>query len=183
MSGCDRRTHGQNIGGDVVIRRVASSLFSIFCAVTSLPAFSQDFEQSWLKTNVSPCEGIGIHGSFRSYVVGKSEPKATDGSRRIVSLRVYASSAAFSAGVASITAKVTVKPQAAAAVDTVLVRPQPPALEAAPKPDESSRLYLPAGKFVDVPSGATVTVTVNAIVNMSEGVCALGSTTETLHLP
>ena len=113
---------------------------------------TKSFSTSWVSARYAPCEGIGVAGSFRVYAAGDATV-AADKTRKVTSLAVYASSAAFTQATGSVAARAIVKRNGSTVSQIVLTRPTPPAIEPAPKADEARRVYLPSGMTLTMATG------------------------------
>jgi hypothetical protein len=157
-------------------------LFSLFVTLSwgGVPfATAQPFSLSWSKANWSPCEGFGVHGSFRVLVEGST---MVGPSVSLQGLSVRAWSASFDHGSPVLTAVATVKNAAGQTVTTVpLARPDPNSdfVEPAAAPNETRRLYAPSGSSIDLPNSGTITFDVSVSVQTTQGACSLGRTSKT----
>ena len=178
-------TMKKSVLGDQRLRRCLLRAMSVAAVVglTSHLALAADCSHSWVSAKYAPCEGIGVAGVFRSHISGTASAAAADGTKTVNVLAVHASSAAFTQGDPSVAARAIVKLGGAVKQEVVLVRPTPPFVEAATKPDESRQVYLPPGKTLSIPPKGEFVVSVSAIVKTPGGVCALGSTEDKVGLP
>lgn len=135
---------------------------------------TKSFSTNWVSARYTPCEGVGVAGSFRIYVAGDAT-MAADRSVTVTSLAVYASSAAFTQASGSVAARAIVKHNGSMASQVVLTRPTPPAIEPTPKPDEAPRVYLPSGTPLLLAAGDQLHVEASATARTSSGACALGT--------
>lgn len=163
-------------------RVIALTALSASLSALPLSSSATEFHHSWLGNVGALCEGFGIAGAFRAYVSGTADKK-NDGSWVVTALRVHATSAAFTQHEGSVTASATVKVSADEKAKITLARPTPPSIEAAPKPDETRRVYLPKDKTLTVPKNGQLRVNVFAAAKTSQGGCALGSTEDVIPLP
>lgn len=136
---------------------------------------TRTFSISWVSPRYAPCEGVGVAGTFRVYVEGIANV-GPDRSHKITSMSVRASSAAFTQADGSVAAKAIVKRNGSPISHFVLTRPTPPAIEPAPKADETRRVYLPSGKSLTLASGDRLHIEASTIARTSSGTCALGTT-------
>lgn len=153
-------------------------------SMTVLPGAlaAADFSQSWRGASGAPCEGIGIHGAFSVHVNGRLDTKS-DGTKVITMLQVYATSGAFTQNEGSASATALIKAGSQVKERVSLVRPEGAAVEAAPKSDETRRVYLPRNRSLTILKGSELWVQASAIVTTSQGACALGGTEQKISLP
>jgi len=126
-------------------------------ACTHVGARAADFEHSWVEPKFTSCEGVGVHGTFRVYAGGSSKPEA-NGAKIVTALRVHTLSAVFIFNEGSTGAAALVKVDGAVKEKMILGRPTTASVEAAPKPDETRRVYLPRGKTLAIPKGGELWV-------------------------
>ena len=143
---------------------------------------TKSFSTSWVSAaRYAPCQGIGAAGTFRVYAAGDAIV-ATDKTRKVTSLTVYASSATFTQAAGSIAARAIIKHNGSTVNQVVLTPPTPPVVEPAPKADEARRVYLPAGKTLTLAIGDQLHVEASAIAGTPSGTCTLGSSTSEIPL-
>jgi hypothetical protein len=123
-----------------------------------------------------------VHGAFSVHVNGVAQA-AQDGSKTITSLQVHTTSGAFTQNEGSTASSAEVKIAGATKQRALLARPTHSVIEAAPKPDETRRLYLAKDTKLSVPKGGELWVEASAVAKMSGGTCALGSTRQKVPLP
>lgn len=154
-----------------------NTLHRLFSLAALLPALGSplhsvaggnEFYHSWLGSVAAPCEGFGIAGAYRAHVAGMAEKKK-DGSWVVTLLRVHATSAAFTQNEGSASAFAVVKVGSKEKAKLTLMRPTPPSIEAATKPEETRRVYLPKDKAVTVPPNGQLRVNVSAVAKTSQG--------------
>jgi hypothetical protein len=161
---------------------IAWPVFLALSASIHISAQAKEFEHSWFEAKFTPCEGVGVHGTFRVKVGGAATAGA-DGSQIVSALRVHASSGAFTQNEGSIGASALVKVGGAVKEKLVLTRPAPPSVEAAQKPDETRKVYLAQGKTLTIPKGGELWVLASPIIKTSAGTCSLGSSESKIPLP
>lgn len=149
------------------------------CASAALQAAT--FKQDWVAPQYAPCEGVGVHGSFRVWVSGNYEVR-TNGEKRITFLSVHTSSGAFTQLPGTTTATALVKVNGAVKLKVVLSRPVGAAVEASLRKDETSPVYLQRSKVIAMPKGAELWVDASVAVKTSSGMCGLGSSSRKISL-
>lgn len=154
---------------------------AVFLLLVSATACAAEFDQSWVAPKYALCEGVGAAGSFRVYVSGSTAP-APGGARAVRRLATHISSAAFGQFQGELAARVTVKVGGSVKQGEVLARPAGHAIEPAPAPGESRRLYLRDGATLLVPPTGELWITVTPTVRTEAGACVLGSSEQRVDL-
>ena len=136
---------------------------------------SEDAPWTWTSPKYVPCEGIGVAGTYKVYAV-----PTIDTARGVLqAFYVYAESAAFSKGSASISATITIMDKNQHAIETItLAPPGSNALVRKPGPTETEGRFLPKGKKPPLPSGGKVIVEVSPIILTDNGTCVLGKSSQ-----
>lgn len=147
--------------------------------VLGLPANSGPLihrDQSWNEPNFSPCENVGVHGTFRTHArIGFRDGEGSD--REILQVSVYVTSAAEQLGNFYLATTLEVVHEGQVVRSLQLSRPRSATFEPEPNPYESDRLYLPEATTVPLPENASLRFVVSPIVKLAGGHCALGTST------
>jgi hypothetical protein len=160
------------------IRRMCIPCLLLGIAILIFPAAAAEVVFSWATPNFTPCEGVGIHGSYR---VTARANISTDGSGNKImdQLTVFASSAAFSSdNNSSITVGLDVINTPAPTQSFSLVTQPPNSIAESPGPSETPRLFLPPNTSIKILPNTTLVFNVSATIQTSSGSCAVGSTTK-----
>jgi len=138
---------------------------------------------SWLGSIGAPCEGFGIHGSYRVHVTAQVEYSGTG--RKITALTLWLSGAMIKADSTNVEAKLEVKKGTQTVKTVLLSRPDPgkSVIEQQPGANESNRLYLPKDNpSIEAPASAKLIFTVTAQVKTDSGSCALGTSNKEIDI-
>ncbi len=160
--------------------RCTAFLAVIFAALTfvfaTAAAQAESFKTDWLSPTWTPCEDVGVNGTARYFYEAQQQFSSPNATMKITSIAVYGSSASFTAADSFLTVNVAVI-KGGKTLDSVnLIRPTGATIEPAPGATETRRLYLPNGKTLSVPVGATLAVSVSAAKNN----CSINNSTHTI---
>lgn len=147
----------------------------MICFIATSPSGSE-VVFSWATPNFAPCEGVGIHGSYR--VTARANIVSDSGAKTINSLTVFASSAAFSPDTSSLTVGVDVVTPPAPVQSISLVTQPPDSIAESPDSNETPRLFLPPNTIIPVTANTKLVFNVSATIQTPQGSCAVGSTTK-----
>jgi hypothetical protein len=141
----------------------------------AFPAAEETVTWDWLAPRFTACEDVVVHGAFRIYV-SASVSDLGQSRKRIRSLSVYAESAALQQNKGELSGNISIKKNGVSIASASFVRQPPNTIAETPKSTETARLFLPAGKELEVPQGSTVVTEVSLALRTDSGSCSLGST-------
>lgn len=160
-----------------------SKYILLFLIALSLPGISQektrDHSWSWVETNYSLCENIGIHGTYRVHVEARSSSVNND-EFKLNGLALWIESGAVTKGSCFVSAAISVEKNNRLLQTVRLARPSELTIERQPKANESMMYYLPKDKVIVVPKGAVLVFNVSVIIKTEAGSCSLGNSKKTI---
>jgi hypothetical protein len=159
------------------IRRTCIPCLLLAISILIFPAAASEIVFSWATPNFTPCEGVGVNGSYR-VTARASISTDSSGNKTMDQLTVFASSAAFSPDNSSIAVGLDVISTPAPTQSFSLV-PQPPnSIAESPGPTETPRLFLPPNTSIKILPNTKLVFNVSATIQTSSGSCAVGATTK-----
>ncbi|QDG51142.1 hypothetical protein FIV42_10460 [Persicimonas caeni] len=145
------------------------------------PAAADDFsEWSWVEANWSPCEGVGVHGSYR--VTARAKLESAGDEVKISNLTVVVS-ITHAAGKVTATGKVAVRKDGETTQTVTLEKPWYPVIAPThagpmltlPRVKSSESPSPDDAQVLTVPKGAKLEFTITAMADTSSGACVIGN--------
>jgi hypothetical protein len=144
------------------------------CAAAVAAVASDTITWSWVTPNFTFCEGVGIHGSYR--VTARALVNGSGTNRTIDQITAFASSAAFSPSDTTLAVQLQATSVPAPVRAINLVAQPPNSVGEAPQPNETPRLFLPAGTQIALTPNLKLRFSVSATIQRTTGSCAVGAT-------
>jgi hypothetical protein len=163
----------------MILRRTWIQCSLLAASIVVFPVAASEVVFSWATPNFTPCEGVGVNGSYR--VTARANMSTDDAGNKIMDqLAVFASSAAFAPDNSSITVGLDVISTPSPTQSFNLVPPPPNSMGETPGPTETPRLYLPTNTSIKILANTKLVFNVSATIQTSSGSCAVGATTKEL---